>query len=687
MKIDNSKYLETEWHLPHYSIMQLVASDIETTGLYHMLVEQGKNAKLHNFGLIDIRTGKYKVFHAKHKVAMNKFLNKENVVHLMHNGTTFDRPALELLGYDVKNMRVIDTLAISWYLEPTRKIHGLASYGEDFGIPKPKVDDWIGQPQEVYDERVAEDCKIQQMLWHQQYRELLAIYETPEKVFEFIQFLMFKFHLQLTQKRNPWALNIPQCQIYHDETKVKVIAKIIELEKAMPDLPQYTVKSRPKKCFMKNSTPEKRVFSKMGLAYYRLANANGRSGDKYIDYTIKKLDEDGKWVHEPANAGSPQQVKKWLDSMGWVPETFDYKATYVDGKRQVREIPQVNLKSTDPRANGNGGMVCPSIHKLIRKFPNVGLHHLEGLGILKHRVTVFNGFLNNSIDGLIAAECQGFTNTLRLKHSNLVNLPSTRVLLGKEIRSLLIALAGHLNLGTDLSSLEDKCKFHFMMKYDPEYVKRMNVKGYDPHLAICIQGGMLTLQDVTEHHLYKSSKGAEGTDFSDIRHLGKGTNYSSQYGAGAAAIARAAGVDIATGKELHKAYWELNWSLKTIAENTIVKTIFKKNWQYNPISKYWYWLKADKDRVSTLMQGLGAYIFDIWSMFVFEICQERFGRDPKYMAQFHDEFILNVKDSEQSKGAWSSIILEAMARTNKHCELAVELSCDTQFGVDYSEIH
>ena len=82
----------------------------------------------------------------------------------MHRGLLFDKPALELLGYDTGKMRIIDTLAISWYLEPQRKIHGLASYGEEFGIPKPIIEDWENQTQEEYDNRVMEDCKIQQML-------------------------------------------------------------------------------------------------------------------------------------------------------------------------------------------------------------------------------------------------------------------------------------------------------------------------------------------------------------------------------------------------------------------------------------------------------------------------------------------------------------------------------------------
>ena len=678
MIIDNENYLKYEWWLPHHSKMQLVASDIETTGLLHMMKKQGDSAKLHNMGLIDIKSGRKKLYHAPNKEGMQKFLDKDNVVHLMHNGATFDKPALELLGYDVSKMRIIDTLAISWYLEPTRKIHGLAAYGEEFGIQKPAIDDWENQTQEEYDNRVMEDCKIQQMLWSRQYKELKAIYGSDEKVFEFIQFLMFKMHLQLTQQRNPWKLNIPECERHLEETEIKVQAKVVELEKVMPDIPQYVDKKRPKKCFKASSTPEKRVFSKLGLAYYKLANANGRSGDDDVTYTVRKVDAEGKPVSKPANAGSSQQVKAWLYGLGWVPETFEFKRDKETG--DVREIPQVNLKNS-------GGKVCPSIEKLAKKYPEAGLEHLVGLGILKHRVTIFSGFLKNHVDGYIAAECNGFTNTLRLKHSKLVNLPSTRVLLGEEIRSLLETEEGQLDLGSDLSSLEDKCKFHFMMKYDPDYVRRMNVKGYDAHLAICVQGGMLTQEQVDAHKLYGSTDGAEGKDYSGIRHLGKGTNYSCQYGAGAAAVARSAGVELAVGKELHKAYWDLNWSIKTIAENTKVKEVMGKKWQYNPISGYWYWLKADKDRFSTLCQGLGAYIFDIWSMNTFYITQERFSKDPAYIAQFHDEYILGCKDSEKSKATWTDIVNEAIERTDKFCGLDVKLGCDIQYGNNYSEIH
>jgi hypothetical protein len=41
---------------------------------------------------------------------------------------------------------VIDSLGLSWYLNTGRKIHGLSSFLEDYGIQKPSIeeDDWAG---------------------------------------------------------------------------------------------------------------------------------------------------------------------------------------------------------------------------------------------------------------------------------------------------------------------------------------------------------------------------------------------------------------------------------------------------------------------------------------------------------------------------------------------------------------
>ena len=59
-----------------------------------------------------------------------------------HNIIGYDIPLLEkLLGIKIK-ARLFDTLPMSWVLNYNRPKHGLDSFGEDFGIPKPVIDDW-----------------------------------------------------------------------------------------------------------------------------------------------------------------------------------------------------------------------------------------------------------------------------------------------------------------------------------------------------------------------------------------------------------------------------------------------------------------------------------------------------------------------------------------------------------------
>ena len=90
---------------------------------------------------------------------MKKFLLAADVL-VGHNITRWDIPQLERLLSITIEAKLVDTLALSWYLEPKRILHGLDSYGDEFGVPKPKVTDWSEQPLEVYTHRCHEDVTI-----------------------------------------------------------------------------------------------------------------------------------------------------------------------------------------------------------------------------------------------------------------------------------------------------------------------------------------------------------------------------------------------------------------------------------------------------------------------------------------------------------------------------------------------
>jgi DNA polymerase III alpha subunit (gram-positive type) len=96
-----------------------------------------------------------------------------------HNSIHYDFPLFKkVLGYDYKGLKV-DTLAISWYLDPKRVKHSLESYEEEFGLKKVNVEDheWKSGNLELMRERVVEDVKLNWRLWKYQENILTRLYQ------------------------------------------------------------------------------------------------------------------------------------------------------------------------------------------------------------------------------------------------------------------------------------------------------------------------------------------------------------------------------------------------------------------------------------------------------------------------------------------------------------------------------
>ena len=74
----------------------------------------------------------------------------------------------------------------------------------------------------------------------------------------------------------------------------------------------------------------------------------------------------------------------------------------------------------------------------------------------------------------------------------LVNLPGVDKPWGKEIRGCLIAPEGYTLCGSDMVSLEDTTKRHYMQPLDPDYVAEMSLDGFDPHLSLAVFAGAIT---------------------------------------------------------------------------------------------------------------------------------------------------------------------------------------------------
>ena len=603
-------------------------------------------------------------------------LNSETLVG--HNIIRFDIPAVEkLLGIKVK-ARLIDTLALSWYINHGRMKHGLEGYGEEYGVPKPVIKDWNTLTPQEYAHRCDEDVKINNRLWRDLDLKLNKLYrDAPEDKNRLIDYLSFKLDCAREQEELQWKLDVPKAQAAYDEISQLKEEKVEQLADAMPKRILERMATKPKVMHKKDGE-----LSSHGEKWVALCKEYKQSVTT-IGFKVKTGEERG-------NPNSNDQVKDWLRSLGWEPRTFKFVRDKSNG--DTRQIEQVR----------KGSDLCSSVRELSAVDASVDL--LDGLTVLTHRAGILKSFLEGHTDGYLQAGVAGLTNTFRFKHFKpLVNLPSVDKPYGDVIRGCLIAPEGYMLCGADMTSLEDTTKRHYMKPLDPDYVNEMSREGFDPHLDLAkyyYESVLVSTIEEEERKLkgiltagkkspslvnilaslrasLKSYNDGE-VDLKKLRKSYKVVNYSATYGVGAAKLARETGMSERDAKSLLKAFWSRNWAIEKVASAAKTREVLEGMWLKNPVSGFWHSLRSEKDRFSTLNQSTGVFCFDTWV----ELCREN---GIKCVGQFHDEVIALVKKGDE--GNVESIMHDAAIKLNQKVKLNVPLGTDVQFGNTYADIH
>ena len=609
--------------------------DIETDGLLE------EATKIHVLSWMD-ENGVVQYTHDQFMMAL-LLTQAETLVG--HNIIRFDIPVVEkLLGIKVK-AKLVDTLALSWYLNHDRLRHGLEGYGEDYGIPKPQIKDWNNLTPEEYAHRCNEDVKINARLYKDLSNQLEWLYPDQMERESFVQYLSFKMDCAREQEALGWKLDVEKAQSHYDELQSLREEKIEQLAEAMPKNKIYKKVEKPSR--MTKADGSLTVY---GERWHALLRAGGHPSTTVGP--IQVLDKE-----ERANPNSNNQVKEWLQALGWQPATFKYHRNPDGSERTVEQV-------------RDGSELCESVKLLIEQHPTVGI--LDGLSVINHRLGVFKGFLDCHKDGWLKAEIAGFTNTLRFKHYKpLVNLPGVDKPWGAEIRGCLTAPEGFVLCGADMTSLEDTTKRHYMQPIDPDYVAEMSREGFDPHLDLAKHAGAITQADIDKHNLGEVNLKA-------LRKNYKVVNYSATYGVGATKLSRTTGLSVKEAKKLLDAFWDRNWAITKLVGGMEPRDKEGKTWLRNPVSGFYHSLRSDKDKFSTLNQSTGVYCFDSWVA----LCRKN---GVKTIGQFHDEIIaLVTKGDEQHT---QQVMEQAIETLNNQLNLNVPLGIDAQFGQNYSEIH
>jgi DNA polymerase III alpha subunit (gram-positive type) len=111
---------------------------------------------------------------------MREWLLKQPLL-IGHNILLWDIPHLERVLEIKITARIIDTLALSWYIFPKRKIYGLEAFGEYYNIPKPPITDWENLSLEEYVHRCETDVRINTELWKDIINRFSVLYDIEEE--------------------------------------------------------------------------------------------------------------------------------------------------------------------------------------------------------------------------------------------------------------------------------------------------------------------------------------------------------------------------------------------------------------------------------------------------------------------------------------------------------------------------
>ena len=673
---------------------KVIVADIEGDGLLDEI------SKLHvlSVGYQD-KEGKWHIKSTNKKEDVFKVLGDENNVVVGHNFIGFDIPALKLLFPDLEvKAFIIDTLPLSYYLYSELRLHGLETWGETFGVPKVEIqpNEWKGPLEgesveefnKKMESRCVQDVRININLWTKMLAYLRAIYDNDDSlIINTIKYLNFKAEALQIQQENPVHIDVELAKKNYDFLQNIIQEKTEEIAKIMPKVPVVAKREIPKVMYKKDGS-----LSAHGEKWFeRLKNAG-----LPLDYE-GVVEEVTSYV-EP-NPSSHDQIKGFLFSKGWKPRIFKDGA---NGK-----VPQLRDDDKD---------LCESIKVLFKDYPE--LEALDGLSVAEHRAAYLKNFIEMvDENNTIPAWAHAFTRTLRLKHVKpFVNLPKPNSHHGELVRACMVAPEGYVLIGSDLSSIEDKCKQISIYPYDPEYVMTMNTKGWDAHLSLGLKSGMFTQDEVDFYKWYKtkdrddalgicpeSFRGLSEDELKEAfeildkkRAVAKTVNYASVYGAGAPKIAESGGMTLKEARKSHKAYWDINWSVKKFASDRVVKEVEgqnwvsmgkkkgglkkvnKTNWIWNEFSKMWLFLKNDKDRFSACNQNFGVKVFDTWGYFM---VQE--GIRPIYQA--HDEYLWLCKEEDVERDI--EIFKRSIEKVNRVFNPPIPIEADYEIGKNYAEVH
>tara|TARA_X000001388_G_scaffold27423_2_gene19333 strand:- start:2 stop:1861 length:1860 start_codon:yes stop_codon:yes gene_type:complete len=619
--------------------MSNILFDIEANGLLRKSKDRTWNEELKKFekGVIpkattlwcivakDLETRKIYKFTPDELEEGIKFLqNAETLVG--HNIIGYDIPLIEEL-YNIKlTNKVIDTLVLSRLFNPQREGgHSLEAWGHRLEFKKADQPDF-----DEYSEEMLEYCvvdvnvneKVYQQLQREQAEDLFGVGFQQQS----IDLEHAVARIMFAQEQNGFMLN---------ESKVSSL-----LNQFKDELSRIEKKVR-------ETFPPIKVEHKLVTPYIKkdgTLSKRGLNDDEYAELLISGDTEPFMRMKEQEfNLGSRQQIGERLMELGWKPKRFS-KVT------QQPTIDELAIESMNKFKEG----------ALIGEYL-----------VFQKRVSQIQSWLDCLYEPDYSKKMyesdrvHGYVNpngavTGRMTHSNpnMAQVPSVSSPFGTECRSCWIVPEGYKLVGIDASGLEIRILAHYMK--DKEYVNEI------------INGDI--------HTTNQKLAGIKSRD------QAKTFIYAFVYGAGAIKLSKILETNEAQGKEIATRFLRNLPSLKSLrerAEHTARSRKYLKGLDGRKVA-----VRQTKsfpsNALNTLVQSAGAVVMKQALIFLDQYIKNE-GLDAKFVGNIHDEWQLEVKDTDADKVGQLGVI--ALQKAGEHFNLFCPLDGEYKIGDNWSETH
>lgn len=532
------------------------------------------------------------------------------------NGVKFDLPLLtKLYGFSYSLHKQTDCYLLSTLQYPDRPGHSLRYFGDLLGFPKGEHTDWTQFSQEMLDYCI-QDVKV-----------------------------LIKTHQYLIEEAGTWdwaesvklEYAIADIQMRQELTGVLFdVDKAVALSKHLAQELQYIegviLKGIPAKAYKVGETVNK-PFKKNG----ELTKQCQEWGGGLIGGQFSKVE----WRY--LNLNSHEQIKDYLLTQGWRPTEYTIK-----GSPKLTEDSFGSASGEVPSLVAKRSIL---IHRK-RMLDSVKKSGEEG-GLLS--------FLRD--DGRV--EARAITNgtpTARMRHSQVVNVPSVDTLYGAEIRELFRVPTGYVLAGIDAQALEARCMSHYLLSYP---------------------GGVEIADILLNGDVHQVNADLWGCG----RKEAKAPFYALNFGAQPKKLAETMGVPLKEAKVVYKQFWEFYKPLDLFKKDLI------KAWEarggagkgfLRGLDGRKLYARSAHSLVNLMVQSTGSIIVKTSLCFIDKYTKMN-SLDAKQVIVMHDEGQFEVLAAHVD--AFKQGAERAFLKSGNYWKMKVPMPGKLKVGMNWKETH